>query len=271
MNCYFLFSYTLTGDIVNNVVYSFIISSLAGLSTMFGAIFIFFRFKDSDGIILKALAFASGVMIVICITDLIPSSFFGFLDIYKIFPAFLFVSIFIVVGIILSMLINKHLPGGDDSVTSGNNKVLYKVGLISMIAIVLHNIPEGIATFMVSNHDLTLGISLALAISLHNIPEGISISIPIYYSTKSKFKALLYTFVSGLSELFGAVLAYLFLSPYMNDFVMSILFALIAGIMLYIPVYELIPTSLSYGRKKCSVLYFLVGALFMVSCHYLLG
>lgn len=237
---------------------------------MVGSIFIFFRFKDSDSIILKALAFASGVMMSICITDLIPSSFLGFLDIYRIFPAFLFTAIFIVVGIILSMLINKYLPGNNSEISS-TNKVLYKVGLISMIAIILHNIPEGIATFMVSNHDLKLGLSLALAISLHNIPEGISISIPIYYSTKSRGKALLYTFISGISELFGAVIAYLFLAPYMNNFVMSVLFSLIAGIMLYIPIYELIPTSLSYGCKKTSVWYIVIGAIFMISCHYLLG
>lgn len=237
---------------------------------MFGAIFIFFRFKDSDGIILKALAFASGVMMSICVTDLIPSSFSGFSNVYRFFPSFLFTAIFIVSGIILSMLINRYLPGNNDDMEF-NSKVLYKVGIISMIAIVLHNIPEGIATFMVSNHDIKLGISLALAISLHNIPEGISISIPIYYSTKSKLKALLYTFVSGISELFGALIAYWFLSPYMSEFVMSVLFSLIAGIMLYIPVYELMPTSLSYNRRVYSFIYFFIGALFMVGCHYLLG
>lgn len=255
---------------MNSTIYSFIISSVAGLSTMLGAIFIFFKFKDSDGIILKALAFASGVMISICFTDLLPSSFSGFMDIYRIFPAFLFTAIFIVVGIILSMLINKYLPGNNTS-DSNSNKVLYKVGLISMIAIIFHNIPEGIATFMISNHDLKLGLSLALAITLHNIPEGISISIPIYYSTKSKAKSLLYTFISGVSEPLGALLAYLFLSPYMNGFVMSILFALIAGIMLYIPIYELMPTSLSYGNKGKTILFFVIGGLFMVGCHYLLG
>lgn len=255
---------------MNNVIYSFIISSVAGLSTMLGTVFIFFKFKDSNSIILKALAFASGVMMAICITDLIPSSFLGFMNIYRVFPAFLFTAIFMVVGIIISMLINKYLPGNNDS-ASINNKGLYKVGLISMIAIILHNIPEGIATFMVSNHDLTLGLSLALAISLHNIPEGISISIPIYYSTRSRVKALGYTFVSGISELFGAVFAYLFLAPYMNDFVMSTLFAVIAGIMLYIPVYELMPTSLSYRRNKSSIFYFIIGAMFMIGCHYLLG
>ena len=88
-----------------------------------------------------------------------------------------------------------------------------------MIAIILHNVPEGIATFISSSKDISLGISLAIAITLHNIPEGISISIPIYYSTKSKFKALLYTFISGVSEPIGALIAYLFLSKYINDFI----------------------------------------------------
>lgn len=255
---------------MNSVTYSFIISSVAGLATMIGAIFIFFRFKDSDSIILKALSFASGVMITICLTDLIPSSFSGFMETYRLFPAFLFTAIFIVVGIIISMMINKYLPSNNEKINT-NNKTLYKVGIISMIAIILHNIPEGIATFMVANHDIKLGISLALAISLHNIPEGISISIPIYYSTKSKLKALVYTFISGISEPFGALLAYLFLSSFVNSFVMSILFALIAGIMLYIPIYELLPTSLSYNNKKSTVLYFIIGSLFMIICHYLMG
>ena len=92
-----------------------------------------------------------------------------------------------------------------------NKENLYRVGIISMLAIILHNIPEGIATFISTTKDTSLGISLATSIAFHNIPEGISISIPIYYSTKSKTKAILYTFISALSEQIGAILTYLFL------------------------------------------------------------
>ena len=251
---------------MNNIVYSFMVSTLAGLSTLFGSILIFFNLKNTSKVVLRSLSFASGVMICICIIDLIPSSFNGFNAIYKVFPSLLFTFIFIVIGIIISSFIDKLLPDDNYDI---NNKHLYKAGFISMIAIILHNIPEGILTFMLSTQDLKLGISMALAIAFHNIPEGISISIPIYYSTGSKTKALIYTFISGISELIGALITYLFLSRYVNDFVMSSLLAITSGVMVYIPYYELMPVSLSYKRKKASFLFFIIGVLFMLVSHYL--
>jgi ZIP family zinc transporter len=144
------------------------------------------------------------------------------------------------------MLINKYLPENN----TYNDKKLYRVGIIAMLSIILHNIPEGIATFMASTSNIKLGLTLALAIALHNIPEGISISVPIYYATNSKKKAFLYTFISGISEFFGAVLTYFFLKNFINDFLMGALFASIAGIMFYIGIYELLPTSFKYKKNK---------------------
>jgi len=250
---------------MTNIEYSFLITTFAGLSTMLGAILIFFKAKNTDRVVCSALAFASGVMIMVSITDLIPSAISGFLNMYYLIPAILFTLIFLVLGIVLSTLINKYIP--DINSNDISNKGLFKVGIISMIAIILHNIPEGIATFMTSTKDISLGLSLALAIALHNIPEGISISVPIYYSTRSKVKALGYTFVSGISELVGAVIAYLFLAPYMNEFVMSILMALIAGIMISISLYELIPASLKYKNIFQTMKFFLIGVVFMGICH----
>ncbi len=253
---------------MSNIEYSFLITTFAGLSTMLGAILIFFKFKNTDKVVCASLAFASGVMLTVSITDLIPSAIGGFLDIYYLIPAILLTLIFVVLGISISTLINKYIP--DINSSNVSNKNLFKVGIISMIAIILHNVPEGIATFMTSTKDISLGLSLALAITLHNIPEGISISIPIYYSTKSKFKALVYTFISGISELIGAVIAYLFLAPFMNDFVMSILMALIAGIMTSISMYELIPASLKYNNVSRTIKFFFIGVLFMGICHILM-
>lgn len=250
---------------MSNIEYSFLITSLAGLSTMLGAILIFFKFKNTNRVVCSSLAFASGVMLTVSITDLIPSSISGLLQTYYLFPALLMTLIFIILGIVISTLINKYIP--DISSKDINNKGLFKVGVISMIAIILHNVPEGIATFMTSTKDLQLGLSLALAITLHNIPEGISISVPIYYSTKSKIKALLYTFISGISEPIGAIVAYLFLAPFMNDLIMSILLAVIAGIMTSISMYELIPASLKYNDSKRTIKYFLIGSIFMLICH----
>lgn len=249
---------------MNNVSIAFILTILAGFSTMIGTIFVFIK-KNNENILISSLGFAAGVMIMVSFTDLIPESYSLLKNVYSTFPRILYILIFIVIGIIISMIIDKYLPDNHKS----TNKGLYRVGIISMLAIILHNIPEGIATFMATNSNVTLGISLAIAIALHNIPEGISISVPIYYSTKSRGKALFYTFISGISEPFGALITYIFLSNFINDRIMGFLFSLIAGIMLQISIYELIPTSLSYKNKKLTYLFLIIGSLFMLINHFI--
>lgn len=241
---------------MNQTIFSFLITTFAGLSTLIGSIVIFLNKKNKDKIIISSLAFAASVMLFISFTDLIPESYNMLKYIFKPFPLLLIILISINIGIILSFYIKKYIPDSNDS--------LYKVGLISMLAIIVHNIPEGMATFMASNTNTKLGISLAIAIALHNIPEGISIAVPIYYSTKSIFKAILYTFVSGLSELLGAIITYLFLKPYINNLVMGILFSIIAGIMTHIALTELLPASLNYKNKKLTIKFLILGIIFVL-------
>lgn len=242
---------------MNNVSFAFILTILAGLSTMLGSIFIFN--KKNENIIIAALAFASGVMFTVSITDLIPESYNLLINIFPKFPAIIYMLIFVVSGIIFSMFIDKYIP---------TDNSLYRVGVFAMLAIIIHNIPEGIATFMATNTNIMLGISLTIAIALHNIPEGISISIPIYYATNSKFKAIFYTFISAISEPFGALLTYLFLSNYINDRIMGFLFGLIAGIMIHISMYELLPTSKSYNKLSITWLFFILGLIVMLINHF---
>lgn len=219
---------------------------------MLGTIFIFIDFKNEDKVINTALSFAAGVMLTVSIFDLIPESI-------KLFnPSFIsiiFLLISINIGIIISMLIDKFIPNSDN---------LYRVGVISMIAIIMHNIPEGIATYMATTHDLKLGITLSLAIALHNIPEGISISLPIYYSTRSKSKAILYTFISGISEIFGAILAAILFKNMITDSFMAIILGIITGIMFYISTYELLPEALKYHKIKTTLLASGVGSIVML-------
>ncbi len=248
-------------------MYAFMLSTLAGLSTLIGFIPVLLHLKNEKTIILTSLAFASGVMICVSLTDLIPESFQLLTSIFKGFPALLFLLIFICIGVIASMLIDKFLPKNDNKTIT--NKKLYRLGLVSMLAIIMHNIPEGIATFLSSTTNSRLGLSLALAISFHNIPEGISIAIPIYFSTKSKRKAFFYTLLSGLSEPLGALIAYLFLANHINNFMMSIIFAIIAGIMMHISIYELLNESLQYKNKLLTFLFVVIGFLFMMVSHFL--
>lgn len=238
-----------------NTNYAFILTILAGSATMLGIIPILFNFKDKDKVIISSLGFASGVMIATSFFDLIPESYNYLISTYNAIPSILFIVIFFVIGILLSSYINKNIN------TINNN--LYKVGITSMLAIIIHNLPEGIITFLTASVNKSLGFSLFIAITLHNIPEGISIAVPIYYSTKSKIKAFLYVLIAALSEPLGAIIAYLFLKNLIDNFLLGILLSLIAGIMSNISLYELLPESFSYNRKKLSIISTIIGLIFM--------
>jgi zinc transporter, ZIP family len=147
-------------------------------------------------------------------------------------------------------------------------KKLMRMGLFTALAITIHNFPEGVATFLAALHDPSIGLAIAIAVALHNIPEGISVSVPIYYATGSRKKALLYSFLSGLAEPLGAGVAYLLLLVFVGDNgippqIMGILFGAIAGIMVYISLDELLPTSRAYGKGHDSIYGLVAGMLVM--------
>ena len=239
-----------------NIKRSFLITFLAGISTTLGIIPCFFKIKDQDKLISNILAFSSGVMITISLISLIPEATNLLNKKYKPFPALIITSIFIVIGIILSTTIDKKT-----SKNQSNN--LYKLGLMASLAIMMHNIPEGITTFITSSLNETLGYKLAIAITLHNIPEGLSIAIPIYYATNKLSKAFKYTFVSGFSETFGALIAFIFLKDIITPAILGIILAITAGIMIDISIYEFLPISFKYKKNKVPFFYFVLGIILM--------
>lgn len=237
-----------------NKYYGIIVSSIAGISTLVGYLFIYIK-ADKNKVISKSLSFASGVMLTLSLLDLIPTSI-NYLKMDN--RSLLYTLLFFFIGILLCLIINTKIK---------DNDVLYKTGILSMIGIMIHNIPEGIVTYVLSTVDMKLGLIFAIAIILHNIPEGISISVPIYYSKKSKKKAFLYTMISGLSEPLGALLSMIFLYKYISNFLIAILFSLIAGLMSYISIFELMKTSYKYDKNKIYILY---GSLFILIVEILL-
>lgn len=249
---------------MNSILLSFLITILAGFSTMIGIFPIYFHKKSQDIIIPICLSFAAGVMISISLFSLLPEAIAAISKTFILFPALLIVSIFIVVGILFSSFVDQKIE------KKFANNQLYKLGLISVIALMFHNIPEGITTFISSNQDLRLGITLSIGIALHNIPEGISIAVPIYFATRNKKKAILLTFISGFSEFFGAVLAYLFLAPLITSFGLGIILALAAGIMIHISIYELMPTAYRYSCFFKNTIAFIIGFFVMLVCQTLI-
>lgn len=169
---------------MTDTIIPFILTFIAGLSTLIGSIFIFLKI-DINKLTKYALAFAAGVMISVSFTDLLPEGLKLLLKSNDKTNAFALTLSFVVIGLIISSLIDKLIPESNGNVY---DKKLYKVGIFSMIAIIVHNIPEGIATFLSSSANLTLGVSLTIAIALHNIPEGISISVPVFKATGSRKK-----------------------------------------------------------------------------------
>ena len=142
-------------------------------------------------------------------------------------------------------------------------KKLGRVGLITALAISLHNFPEGLATFFSALQDTKTGIAIAFAIAIHNIPEGIAVSIPIYYATGSRKKAFTYSFLSGLSEPLGAVIGYFLLTSFMLDSLMGAVFSMIAGIMVFISLDQLLPAARQYGEHHLAVYGMVSGMLVM--------
>ena len=204
-------------------------------------------------------------MFTISIVDLIPNSFLLIIKEYNLIYTLFLIIMGFLIGIIISSIIDKKVDK-----KSKNGLKLYKLGIITMLVIMMHNIPEGIATFITTTNNIELGIMLTIAIALHNIPEGISISIPIYYSTNSKLKAFIYTLISGMSEPLGAIISYLFLSRFVNDTILGIIYAIIAGMMINIAINEFFKEAINYNKKN-TVVYFIIGAFIMILNHLLFG
>lgn len=239
---------------MNNTNIAYLLTLIAGLSTLIGTIPIFIKIKNINKFIASSLSFASGVMFCISITDLIPESIYLLKETFNNIITISLVFIFLIIGVIISRFIEKK-------VQTTNSNSLYKLGIISMIAIIIHNIPEGIITYISTTKDIKLGISLTTAIAIHNIPEGISISIPIYYATKSKLKPLIYTLISSLSEIIGSILTAMLLYKYINTIILGIILSLTAGIMINISIFELLPNSFNYKLSTATIKAFIIGIL----------
>jgi len=131
-----------------------------------------------------------------------------------------------------------------------STKSLHKMGLLTCLAIGIHNFPEGIATFVATLSSPSLGAALAIAIAMHNIPEGVCVAMPVYFATGSKLKALWWSFLSGISEPIGALLGWLIFKELFGSVVYGVLFGLVAGMMVYISLLELLPTAYKYSQDK---------------------
>jgi ZIP family zinc transporter len=251
----------------SNVLLAFGLTLFAGISTGIGSLMAFFLKKTNTKLLSMILGFSAGVMIYISMVELFQEAKsiltieFGMVSGMWITLGGFFA------GMLIIAIIDKLIPSSENpheihkieeiktncsEVKSSNTQKLMKMGILTSIAIAVHNFPEGIAAFIAAFKDPNVGVAIAVAIAIHNIPEGIAVSVPIYYATGSKKKALVYSFMSGLSEPLGAILTYLFLMPIMNDTILGILLSMVAGIMIFISLDELLPMAREYGESHLS-------------------
>ena len=250
-------------------LFALLLALMAGLSTLLGLVVLFFAQQKSEKLVTASLAFAAGVMVSVSFTDLLPQAQDSLSMATGEKWGILLSVVFLICGVVLASALDRLVPHEEYDVEKGEreHQNLFRVGFVSMLAIGLHNFPEGIATFMAGYENPELGIPIAIAIALHNIPEGISVAMPIYFATGDKKQALKYTFISGISEPIGALLAFLVLRPFISEFTLGFAFALVCGIMLYIVFEELIPSSRQYGQNHLALIATFTGICFMPLTH----
>lgn len=255
----------------NTVAVAFLLTLFAGLSTGIGGMIAFFVNRKNTKFLSLALGFSAGVMIYVSFMDILPKAQESMLAMVSDEKAALYTTLCFFAGMLFIGIIDKLVPSIENPHEikligeNGNKGKLLRMGIFTAIAIAVHNFPEGIATFTASLNDLSTGIVITIAIAIHNIPEGIAVSVPVYYATGNKKKALKYSFISGLSEPIGALLAYLILMPFLNEFVFGIVFAIVAGIMVFISIDELLPASKEYGEHHISIYGLILGMALMAA------
>ncbi|MBP3563434.1 MAG: zinc transporter ZupT [Kiritimatiellae bacterium] len=261
---------------MNGVLGALILTLIAGAATGIGGALVLFKKKLSSNFLAGALGLSAGVMIFISLAELFPEAQAEIMATGSVRhgEAWVLIAFFVGMGIITlidfaipeyenpheasGLSLGSKTPAVGMLEHAGNEAALKRLGLMSALAIAIHNFPEGIATFIGALNDPQMGTGITFAIAIHNIPEGIAVAIPIYYATKSKGKALLYATVSGLSEVLGALLCLgvtaLFGIELTGDSpVFPLILAAVAGIMIYISLDELLPTAEKYGKHHIAI------------------
>lgn len=252
---------------MSDVMIALALSTLAGLSTVIGALLAFSIKRPRRLFLPIALGFSGGVMLYISFVEMFPQALEGLSEEVAVLSFFVGIAFIAIIDLLIPKRENPH--HFERAHRRGRrwrqqcSPMLMRTGVFTALAIAIHNFPEGMATFATALSDIDLGIVIALAIALHNIPEGLSVAVPIYCATDSKKKALKYSFISGIAEPVGAIIAYLILLPFLNDAVLAMLLAFVAGIMVYISIDEIIPTAHSYGKSHVVIIGVVAGMLVM--------
>lgn len=262
-----------------------LLSLIAGLSTSIGSLIAVFMRKPNPKFISFIMGFSAGVMILISFVELLQDSIVTNGLLMGLLFFFLGMMIMLLIDILVSheyefedsieMIINNggeckpHLHYGHRHRRRNKHRGekaqvnLVKTSIFIFFGVFIHNFPEGMATFVGTITEVQLGILLTVAIALHNIPEGIAVAVPIYACTLNKKKAFKWSFISGMSEPLGAIITWLILFPFINEYVLGAMLGVVGGIMVYISLDELLPVARSLAKEHYSILGIIAGMFVM--------
>jgi ZIP family zinc transporter len=232
-----------------HVLIAFGLTLFAGLSTGIGSAIALLAKRTNTRFLSVALGFSAGVMIYVSFVEILSKARIELTEVYGLREGSWYTVLAFFAGIFVIGLIDKFIPSienphemkriEDMDQIDATKKKLARMGVFTALAIGIHNFPEGLATFTAALSDPNLGIAIAVAIAIHNVPEGIAVSVPVYYATGSRKRAFWLSFSSGLAEPVGALIGYLLLMPFLSPTMFGILFAMVAGIMVFISLDEL--------------------------------
>lgn len=273
----------------NQVLIALSFTLFAGLSTGIGSIIAFFAKRTNTLFLSVSLGFSAGVMIYVSFMELLADAINTLSILHGDNMGTLYAVLAFFGGILLIMIIDSLVPKEDNPhevkrvediadiahsctcIATPHNSKLMRVGLVTALVLAIHNFPEGMVTFLAALKDVNIAIPITLAIAIHNIPEGIAVSVPIYYATGNRKRAFWLSFLSGLSEPIGALVGYLILAPYLNDNMFGLMFAIIAGIMVFISLDELLPAAEEYGKHHHAIYGLVAGMAVMAISLLMLG
>jgi ZIP family zinc transporter len=232
------------GKLMKNVIIALILTALAGLSTAFGGLISFCSKNTNKRFLAFTLGISAGVMLYVSFMELMAKGTNVLGEIYGQKQGSIYVALWFFCGIAVAALIDRLIP--EPTIHKHDGKDGYgmmRTGVVTALALGIHNFPEGMATFVSALDSPQMAIPIVVAIAIHNIPEGIAVAVPIYYATGSKKKGFIYSFVSGMAEPLGAAFGYLLLMPFFSECLNACVFAAVAGIMVFISVDELLPSA----------------------------
>lgn len=260
----------------SNVWFALLLTLIAGLSTGLGGAIALVSRRANTRFLAGALGFSAGVMVYVSFVEILVKGREALISANGLVAGSWMATAAFFAGIIVIGIIDHSVPeetnphhnmpcpdGVDCEEPRKDEKSLARMGLMAALAIAIHNFPEGLATFASALKDPKLGIAIAVAVAIHNIPEGIAVAVPLFYASNDKRRAFSYSLLSGMSEPLGAFIGYLLLAPFFSETVLGLLFAFVAGIMVFISLDELLPAAREYDEEHVAIIGLVAGMAVM--------